>query len=401
MNQNKGVPIAVFMFVTVLAAAVAFVGGMRVDEYGLFDSAVETVGSSGSELPDDLDYSSVEKVYDALRRNFDGDLTETQVLNGIKEGLASASGDPYTVYLDADRAQQFSDDLNGTFTGIGAEIGLENEILIIVSPLDGFPAEKAGLRPKDAIIKIDNEETFGLSIEEAVLKIRGEKDTDVTLTILRGSEQLEITITREEIVVPSVESEILEDTNIGYLRVSRFAEDTATLAAQAAREFTDAGVDGVVLDLRNNSGGFLSAAVDVSSLWVENDPIVEQREDDGAVVTETLRAGRNAPLKDIPTTILINEGSASASEIVAGALQDYDKATLVGQTSFGKGSVQSLEKLEDGAQLKVTIARWFTPKGQNIDKEGVVPDIEVELTEEDFENDTDPQRERAIQELLK
>ena len=399
MNQRRGIATTTVIFIAALVGLVAFVGGMRVDEYGLFDSAVESVvGDDNNELPDDLDYSSVEEVYDSLRRNFDGDLTEQEVLDGLKEGLAQAGGDPFTVFLNADQAQQFSNDLNGTFTGIGAEIGLENEVLIVVSPLDGFPADLAGLRPQDAIIRIDNEETFGLSVEDAVLKIRGEAGTDVTLTILRGGEQLDITITRASIVVPSVESEVLEDT-IGYLRISRFAEDTSELAAQAARSFVDQGVDSVILDLRNNSGGFLSAAVEVSSLWVDGDVIVEQRENDGSIVTETLNAARGSTLGSLPTVILVNEGSASASEIVAGALQDYDIATLIGQTTFGKGSVQSLERFSDGSELKVTVARWFTPEGRNIDQEGVVPDIVVEFTEEDYENDLDPQQDRAIQEL--
>ena len=378
----------------VLIALLAFVIGNRwTDIEDKFFSSHQ----AGLSLPEDMDYSEVEELYDILRREFDGQLTLEQLLDGLKDGLASAAGDPYTVYLNEEESNQFLSDLNGTFTGIGAELGLDdNDRLIIVAPLGGFPAEKAGLRPQDVITAINGEDAAGIKIEEAVSKIRGEAGTDVTLTIFRGGDRFDVTITRAEITIPSVEWEIQD--GIGILTVSRFADDTVGLAQKAAREFISAGVEGVVLDLRNNSGGFLSGAVDIAGLWLNKDQVVVQQRR-GEEVMDTQKASNGAVLGNLPTVVLINQGSASASEIVAGALKDHNKATILGVTSYGKGSVQELERLPSGGTLKVTIARWYTPNGHNIDESGIEPDIEVELTEKDIENNNDRQLERAKAEL--
>lgn len=399
IENSKGYSVKAVIAVAVLVALVAFAGGVSVAQSGRSLFGAVAMRDENGALPDDLSYESIENLYDVLRRNYDGELTEGQLLDGLKEGLAHATGDPYTVYLNGEKAQQFEDDLNGTFTGIGAELGLEDELLTVIAPLDGFPAQKAGLRPQDTILAIDGEDTFNITIEEAVSKIRGEEGTDVTLSILRGEgERLDITITRAEIKLPSVEYEVLEG-NVGYVQVSRFGDDTVELAKEAANSLKGQGVRGVVLDLRNNSGGFLQGAVDVAGIWLNNKVVVEQRR--GEKVIDSLTTGRSPLLEGVPTVVLINEGSASASEIVAGALQDHKAATLVGKTSYGKGSVQSLEHIrDDDGILKVTIARWFTPNGNNIDKEGIRPDIEAEFTEEDYENDTDTQRDRALEVLL-
>jgi carboxyl-terminal processing protease len=377
----------------VLIALAGFALGNRwPDIHGRFFAANEF----SSQLPEDLSYSEIEELYDILRRDFDGELTIQQLLDGLKTGLADATGDPYTVYLNEEESSQFLSDLNGTFTGIGAELGLDDsERLIIVAPLSGFPAEDAGLRAQDVITKINGEDALGIKVEEAVSLIRGEAGTDVTLTILRAGKQFDVTITREEIVIPSVVAEV--EDGIGILRISRFADDTVRLAQAAARDFKAQNVSGVVLDIRNNSGGFLSGAVNIAGLWLDGDVVVQQRR--GADVTDTQNAPSGAILKDMPTIVLINEGSASASEIVAGALKDHGAATIMGMTSFGKGSVQELEKLPSGGTLKVTIARWYTPNGNNIDEEGISPDIEVKLTEENIENDVDAQLNRAKKEL--
>ncbi len=387
-----------FIGIVIIVALFAFVLGNR---WGDIYSGVTNVfvNSANSELPDELDYSSVDELYDQLRQKYDGELNIDDVMNGIKKGLAQSVGDPYTIYLSEEEAKEFRNELNGTFTGIGAELGAENDRIVIIAPLDGFPAQKAGVRAGDIIVQIDGEDALGISIEEAVTKIRGEKGTDVTLSIARDGKALEITITREEIKIPSVSSEIRDD-GIGYIKISRFAEDTASLSKQAANEFVAQGVTKVILDLRNNGGGFLDAAVDVSGLWLPDDSlVVEQRA--GNNVTQSLKTRGNGPLIGIETVVLINQGSASASEIVAGALKDYDIDTLVGVTSFGKGSVQALDELGAGGVLKVTIARWYTPKGSNIDQEGIEPDVTVEFTDEDYENDTDPQLDKAIEILLK
>ncbi len=382
-----------FVGIVIIVALFAFVLGNR---WGDIYSGVTNifVNSANSELPDELDYSSVDELYNELRKKYDGVLKLDDVMNGIKKGLAQSAGDPYTIYLSEEEAKEFKDDLNGTFTGIGAELGAKNDRIVIIAPLDGFPAQKAGLRAGDIIVEIDGEDAFGISIEEAVSKIRGEKGTDVTLAIARDGKTLEITITRDAITIPSVTSEVRED-GIGYLKISRFAQDTAALSQQAAEEFKGQGVTKIVLDLRNNGGGFLDAAVDVSGLWLtDGSLVVEQRA--GDTVTQSLKTRGDGPLIGFETIVLINKGSASASEIVAGALKDYKIATLVGETSFGKGSVQALDELGAGGVLKVTIARWYTPDGNNIDQEGIEPDVVVEFTDEDYENDTDPQLDEAI-----
>lgn len=393
-KQLKSITLSAAVGWALLIALVSFVAGNRwTDIQDAFFSSHE----GGSGLPEDMDYSQVEELYDILRREFDGQLTLEQLLDGLKDGLASAAGDPYTVYLNEEESSQFLSDLNGTFTGIGAELGLDdNDRLIIVAPLSGFPAEKAGLRPQDVILAINGEDAAGIKIEEAVSKIRGEAGTDVTLTILRGGDRFDVTITRAEITIPSVEWEI--EDSIGILTVSRFAEDTVELAQKASREFISADVKGVVLDLRNNSGGFLSGAVDIAGLWLNKGQVVVQQRR-GEEVMDTHKASNGAVLGDLPTIVLINQGSASASEIVAGALKDHGKATILGSTSYGKGSVQELERLPSGGTLKVTIARWYTPNGHNIDESGIEPDIEVKLTEKDIENSDDRQLKRAKAEL--
>ncbi len=336
------------------------------------------------DLPADLDYSSVEALYDALKASYDGELDYQALLDGIKAGLAQAAGDPYTVYLTAEEAREFNAQLNGTFSGIGAELGQDaDKNLIIVSPISGFPAAKAGLRPQDIITEIDGKSTAGMNVAEAVTKIRGPKGTDVTLRILRNkSEDLTFTITRADIKIPSVKYEIL-DGNIGYLQIIQFNNDTASLATKAAKEFKAKGVKGVVLDLRGNPGGLLDAAIDVSSLWLKKGATVLQ-EKRGGVVVSTGFADGNDILRGVPTAVLINEGSASASEIVAGALKDNKVATIFGVKSFGKGSVQQIKELSGGSELKVTVARWYRPSGENIDGKGISPDKEVKMTEEDY-----------------
>lgn len=348
------------------------------------------------DLPADLDYSSVEALYDALKASYDGELDYQALLDGIKAGLAQAAGDPYTVYLTAEEAREFNAQLNGTFSGIGAELGQDaDKNLIIVSPISGFPAAKAGLRPQDIIAEIDGKSTAGMNVAEAVTKIRGPKGTDVTLRILRNkSEDLTFTITRADIKIPSVKYEIL-DGNIGYLQIIQFNNDTASLATKAAKEFKAKGVKGVVLDLRGNPGGLLDAAIDVSSLWLKKGATVLQ-EKRGGVVVSTGFADGNDILRGVPTAVLINEGSASASEIVAGALKDNKVATIFGVKSFGKGSVQQIKELSGGSELKVTVARWYRPSGENIDGKGISPDKEVKMTEEDYKNGRDPQKDAAI-----
>lgn len=390
-RQQRGVKvrkIAVYLLVGWLVFSVGVMYGR-----GGFGSGQSV--SSNKNLPANLDYTTVEQVYDSLRGKYDGQLSAEQLLDGLKAGLVKASGDPYTEYLDPKEASSFNDDMNGSFTGIGAELGKspDGKSVVIISPIAGFPAEKAGLRAKDVIAEINGKSAYDIPVSEAVKQIRGEKGTKVKLKIIRGDQSLDFEITREQITIPSVEHKILEG-NIGYLKVSRFAEDTTGLSQQAAKEFKQAGVKGVILDLRGDPGGLLDSAVDVSSLWLPAGKTVLREKRDGKVI-RTYKSQGEATLAGMPTVVLIDAGSASASEITAGALRDNNVATLIGEKSFGKGSVQQIQSLENGAILKVTIARWFTPNDKNIDKEGIKPDQEVKRSDEDFRNGKDPQLEAA------
>lgn len=350
------------------------------------------------DLAGQLDLRGVDELYDQLKMSFDGELKPSELEEGLKEGLVKAAGDPFTEYLNEQATKEFEEGLSGSFEGIGAELGKEGQAIVIISPIEGFPAEKAGLRAGDIIAEINGESAYDLTITEAVKRIRGPKGTQVTLGIVREGKPIEVKIRRAQIKIPSVESEMLKG-NIGLIEISRFGEDTAQLAANAAQDLKSKGAKAVILDLRNNPGGLLDVAIDVSSLWLEEGSlIVEEKRGDTTIKTH--RAEGNAILNGLPTVVLINEGSASASEIVAGALRDNKAATIIGQKSYGKGSVQEVITLEDGGSLKVTIARWFTPAGRNIDSEGIKPDQAVKLTEKDTASKRDPQKEAAIKRLL-
>lgn len=376
------------------AALVIFILGVGVGNGQLLSSLTQPNKQHAS-LPANLDYSSVEAIYDKLRETYDGDLSNDKLLDGLKQGLAQATGDPYTEFFNVKAAKEFDEELSGSFTGIGAELGKDaNGTIQVISPIAGFPAEKAGLKAKDLIVEVDGKTTSGLSISEAVNKIRGEANTTVKLKIVRSGTELNFEIKRAQITIPSVKSEILPG-DIGLLTISRFGPDTAQLAREAANSFKSANVKGVILDMRGNPGGLLDAAVSVSSLWLDRSQTVLLEKQDGRVI-KTFKATGNPVLKGIKTTVLINEGSASASEITAGALKDNGTAKLIGTKSYGKGSVQQLERLRDGSLLKVTSAHWFTPNGNGINSIGIEPDQKVERTDDDYKNNRDPQKDAAI-----
>ena len=349
-------------------------------------------GSVNKNLPAQLNYSSVNETYNVLRKNFDGQLDEKTLLDGIKKGLVEAAGDPYTEYFNEKQAQEFEQELDGKFSGIGAELGKDKESIIIVAPLKGYPADKAGLKPKDIIVEIDGKSAYGMTISDAVSKIRGPVGTKVKLRLLRDQNDVSVEITREEISIPSVEYEI-KNNNLGYIRISRFSDDTATLTKKAADEFKSKNVKGVVLDLRGNPGGLLEASVDVASQWLPPNSVVLQEKRAGVLVKE-YRSRGTPVLLGVPTYVLVDGGSASASEIVSGALKDNNVAKLIGEKTYGKGSVQTVENLSGNTAIKVTIARWYTPNGQNIDKQGITPNIEVKPSK-----DSDNQLRQALDAL--
>ncbi|MFZ1484209.1 MAG: S41 family peptidase [Candidatus Saccharimonadales bacterium] len=352
--------------------------------------------SSTSNLSAHIDYASVDEVYNALRANFDGKLTDQQVLDGLKHGLAASTNDPYTEFFSAKQAEEFNNDLQGTIIGVGAKLEKNSEgNIVVVAPIEGSPAQAAGVRAQDIIAGIDGKTTTGMSATDAVLKIRGEKGTKVTLTLIRNKTQrLDLTIVRDEIRVPTVTSKI-EANNVGYMQVSQFSDDTDELAIKAAQDFKAKGVKSMVLDLRDNPGGEVVSATNLASIWLpKGSVVVEQRR--GKEVLETDKTSAEPILPGMTVVVLINGGSASASEIVALALRDTIGSKIVGEKSFGKGVVQQLIPFDDGSALKVTVARWFSPKGTNIDKKGITPDQKVELTEADVEAGNDPQLQAAL-----
>jgi carboxyl-terminal processing protease len=343
-----------------------------------------------------LDVASLQTVYDVLNRKFDGTLDQEKLLEGAKAGLVAASGDPFTSYLPKAAAKALEDDLSGTLSGIGAEIAIKNQHLTVVAPLADSPADKAGLRAGDIIGAIDGKDPSGLSLDEAVAKIRGTKGTTVKLTVVHGSDApKEITITRDELKITSVDWS-MKDNQVGYIKIKQFSADTSTKIQEASKDLADKGAKKIVLDLRNDPGGYLDKAVTVASEFLKSGQlVVDERR--GNTSIEKLNAEDGGRLIGLPMVVLINSGSASASEIVAGALQDHKVATIMGETSFGKGSVQEITKLAEGAEVKVTVAHWYTPNGKNIGKEGIKPDKEVKLSTDDYNANRDPQLDAAQQ----
>lgn len=372
----------------VIVAIVSFVAGARSD--ALFANVASVFGVRTSNKT--IDLSSVQKTYQELIANYDGKLDTQKLIYGANRGLVEAAGDPHTAYMDPDETKEFDKSLSGQIGGgIGAEIGLRNNKPTIIKPLENSPAQKAGIKAGEVIVKVNDEASSDWSVEKVVSKIRGEVGTSVKLTLLSGSQTREVSVVRQNIVSPAVESEI--DGEIGILKVNRFGDDTVSLSRKYTSEFVEKGVKKVILDLRNNPGGTVGAAQGLLGIWLDNQIAMTERR--GSEIVKTLRTTGTSILGNMKTVVLINGNSASASEITAGALREYGKATLVGQKSYGKGSVQIVLGLPGGSQMKVTEARWYTPKGKNIDKTGIEPDVKVDLSSDDVNNNVDPQMDKA------
>ncbi len=370
---------------------------------GIFSFWLIGIINSPSLSKKKIDTTLLDKVQSILQNKYNGELDYQKMSEGAAAGAVAALGDPYTTFLNEASNKELNDDLAGELSGIGIEVGQKNDRLTVIAPIDGTPADNAGIRAGDYIAAIDGVDSRTLTIDEAVKKIRGEKGTKVKLTIVRGSESpKEIEITRDLINVPSVTSELKAD-NVGYIKIRRFGEDTAQEVRKAGLELKLQGAKVLVIDVRDNPGGYLQSAVDVASEFYSEGVVVEERSRNSKTKVDNAKPG--GALTDIPVIVLINEGSASASEILAGALNDKDEAILVGEKSYGKGSVQEVICLNNilfsnnckGPSLKVTIANWFTPNGVNISKEGIKPEFEVKLTEDDANNNRDPQLDKAIE----
>lgn len=392
IKAKKPLSANLLLVIIAVTAAVGFFAGTRSDQIvGAIAPVFGIKIYTGH-----IDLSLVQTTYQKLKANYDGSIDDKALIEGASRGLVQAAGDEYTLYMNAKESSAFENDLSGNIGGgIGAEIGLRADKVTIIRTLADNPAEKAGLNAGDTILGINDQSTTGSTVEKAVTLIRGDAGTTVKLSVLRGTEIKEFTVTRAIISNPSVQSSVSGD--IGTLIISRFDSETGALARVAARDFKSKNVKGIILDIRGNGGGYLTAAQDVAGLWL-NDKVVVTERTNGKVVDE-LRTGNDAILAGIPISVLVNAGSASASEIVAGALQDYKVAKLVGEKTFGKGSVQELIDLPDGAKIKVTIARWYTPNGKNITKEGISPDVAATLTQVNVDAGIDPQFDAAKNEL--
>lgn len=346
----------------------------------------------------DVDFRQFWDLWSLLKdKYYQQPLKDKDLFYGAMAGLAQSAGDPYTTFFDPKSALDFQQSLEGKFEGIGAEIGLKDEQLQIVAPLPETPAERAGLLAGDLILKIDGQESVGMGVEKAVTLIRGNKGTAVVLTIYRpgekNAEPREVSIIRDEIHVKSVKSKMLAD-DIAYIEVVHFNDDTEEGFKQAITDLLRQDPQALIVDVRNNPGGYLETALNMTSEWVGDQVIVKERRQ-GKIVDE-LRGISGQRLKGMKTIVLVNQGSASASEILAGALQDYGVATILGKKTFGKGSVQDYQTFKDGSGIKITIAEWLTPKERTINKTGLDPDVVVDRTPEDYEAKRDPPLERAI-----
>lgn len=379
-----------------------FIGGDGIDTSNLtFDQASQI--SSGdkaySGASDEIDFDQFWEIWEIIReRHVNQPVSETDLFYSAIRGLVAGTADPYSTYLPPEDSADFQEEINGSFEGIGTEIGIKNDKLTIIAPLSGSPAESAGLLAGDIVLYVDGIDTAYMTVNTAVDYIRGEKGTTVVLTVQRDGVEgpIDIPIVRDTIRIESAKWEMrsIGGQNIALVTITHFNGDTLQLFNEDVQELVLAQPDGIIMDLRNNPGGFLQSAVGIASAFVEEgSPIVYEEYSNGK--RETLVAQGGEQLAGIPIVVLVNQGSASAAEILAGALQDYELATVVGVQTYGKGTVQELLPFDDGSSLKLTVAEWLTPDENAIDGVGIIPDYGVERTAEDYSADLDPQMDAA------
>ncbi len=352
--------------------------------------------------PASVDFSLFWDVWTQLQEKFVNrqNLDYQQLVFGAISGMLSATDDPYTIFMTPTESQEFSQSLQGNLEGVGMELGIRKNQLTVISPLENSPAKRAGIKAGDKILKVNDEFTANLTLDEAVSKIRGPQGTEVRLTVARDGweETKEFKIIRAVINIPIVKLEmkdIGDGQSVAHLTLYHFTENSPAEFEKAARQILTSGARGIILDLRGNPGGFIDAAVTIADWFLPKDSLVVI-EDSGNGQKKENRTSGNAKLSSYQTVVLIDQGSASASEILAGALRDDRGIKLVGEKSFGKGSVQQLEKLKRGSALKVTVAKWLTPAGHSIMEEGLEPDIKVELTNDNLDNNLDPPLDKAL-----
>lgn len=385
----------------IVSIIVAFLAGWKIQQVLIYKEYPFLKGIVEVKAENVFDNSLTKSVLSILKTDFinKDKIDEKKIFYSALKGLTAGVADPYTVFLDPEEAKEFNESITGAFQGIGAEIGIRDNRLTIVAPLPETPAENAGLLAGDKVFAIDGFDTTDITIEKAVKMIRGPQGTQVTLLVVRGDDQVEeIVITRDVIKLKSVTWEA-KDNDVFYIKISSFNQDTVELFNEALFEMKAANLEKLIIDLRNNPGGLLDVVNEVAGYWVNGASVVVEKFADGR---ELKYSGKgSAELKDKETVVLVNGGSASASEILAGALKDYKLVTLVGEKTFGKGSVQELKLLPDGSYLKVTIAHWLTPNKEIINEKGIEPDIKLEFNLEGYkDNKTDNQLDKAL-EILK
>ena len=393
----------IYVVVAIALLAGVFAGGAF---FGYFQRpAVEKVAglfNKETPMPANVDFSPFWVAWNEINSKYvsKDNLDDQKRIWGAVQGMVESLGDPYTVFFPPQESKMFQENISGDFEGVGMEIAVRKGVLMVVSPLKGTPAEKAGIKAGDKILKIDDTTTADITADQAAQLIRGQRGTQVKLTILRDDQDksMEIIITRDVIKIPVLDTET-KSGGIFVIKLYNFSGNSASAFRNALREFINSGKNKLILDLRNNPGGYLELAVENSSWFLPTGKVVV-REQFANGDEELYRSKGYDIFENLPMVILINEGSASASEIMAGALQEHGIAKLVGEKTFGKGSVQELVQITPDTSLKITIAKWLTPNGRSISDEGLEPDVEVELTEEDFEAGRDPQMDKAI-EMLK
>jgi len=396
--MNKYSTKAFSLFLLSISFIAGFITSGVIDSFNSRNNITGLVNlRSGGEIEKKVDFGVFWDAWNVLENKYTIEPLDYQkMVYGAVAGMVDSLGDPYTVFLDPEESKMFEQDMEGSFEGIGAEIGFRDNFLTVITPLKNSPAERAGIFAGDKILKVDDKEIAGISIDKAVSLIRGKKGTKVKLTISRdGVDGLkEIYVLRDTIVLETVEWE-MKDNGIAYISISQFKQDTAVELDNKVGEILSVNPRGIILDLRNNPGGYLKVAIDVASRFIDKGKKVVI--EDYGKGKEIHKAVGNKRFDNIPIVVLINEGSASASEILAGALRYNNNAKLVGKKTFGKGLVQEVTSLKDGSSLKITVAKWLTPEGININKDGIVPDFDVDFTEKDYKEKRDPQLEKALE----
>lgn len=411
--QQMRLLVAGAIFLAAFGFAGGFIAGNSSTARSMLPASVaQAIGVE--QQPEGVDFSAVWKAWAVMDEKFvpasipvkDASSTEPEIagtpeekrIYGMIAGMADSLGDPYTFFLPPVEQKQFTEDLSGEFSGVGMEIAIRDEVLTVVAPLKGTPAERAGIKPNDRVLEIDGKNTKGMDITTAVNHIRGPKGSEVTLKLFREGweEPREMKVVRDVINVPVVETE--RKNGVFVIGVRNFTANSPMLFRNALREFVESGESKLIIDLRGNPGGYLEAAVDMASWFLPAGKVVVTEDYAGHQANIDHRSrGYDVFNENLKMVILVDKGSASASEILAGALKNHGKAQLIGTNTFGKGSVQELVPITENTGLKITVARWLMPNGEQIPHEGIAPDVEVKISEEEFKEGKDPQMDKAIE----